>query len=145
WEVGRPEEDDLLSSRQHVAKEWLIEPCGSNRTSRIGDERLEDFETGPARRSHAAARNPANDCRHHPRPERRYWLEAAAILVADWKAVQQVFYRDQPDALQVGGATGPDTFKILQRRRQHVFVHRAGLLNDNGSAGFHLDFADPSR
>ena len=47
-------------------------------------------------------------------------LQAAAILVADRKAVQQILDGGQSGAREIGGTAGPDALQKLQRRRQRI-------------------------
>ena len=54
-------EHDVLAGDEHVAQERLIQPHGAHGTALVGDERLEDFEAGPAGRAQAAAQNAGGD------------------------------------------------------------------------------------
>src|SRR5262249_54853502 len=125
---------------QHVAEKWLVQPGCPNRPARVRDERLENLEPGPSGRANAARGNSADDRRDGSRTERCDFLETASVLVADWETIEKILDGDEPDAFKVRGATRPHAFEILQRRGQHVFVHRAELLDDDGAARFHLDF-----
>jgi hypothetical protein len=61
-------------------------------------------------------------CRHGRAPrkseslaglQRANRLQAAAILVAERKPVQQIFDREQTDPLEIGRAARPDAFEEL--------------------------------
>src|SRR5687767_12370388 len=48
----------------------------------------------------------------------------AAVFIAEWKAVEQIFHREQPGAGEVGRAARPNTFQKLQWRREDVVGSR---------------------
>ena len=49
--------------------------------------------------------------------------EVGAILVAERKTQQQVFNRQEPDALEIRRAPRADAFHELEWRRKHVGGH----------------------
>ena len=57
----------------------------------------------------------------------------AAIFVTNRKAIQKIFERDQPRALEIRGAARADTLQVLKRRRQDVFG-RAGPFGPGSGA-----------
>ena len=126
------EQDDALMRMEDVVEERLVEPdraqrcrCRSRtsiskilkRGRRVG--RMPQLTTSPA--TDAAT----------PGLQRRDGLEAAAILVADGKAIEQIFDRGEADALQIGGAPRPDALQVLQRSEGSI---EAGELDALPSA-----------
>ncbi len=100
---------------EHVGEERLIEPDRAQRAGRVAKQDFEDFEAWAPRRTNARADDFADHRRGRPRTQRGDGAEAAAILVADREAVQQILDRHEPDALQIGRAARTDTFQILKR------------------------------
>ena len=84
------------------------------------DERLEDLEAGPPRRAQPAAQDASGDRRGLSRLERGDRLQAAAVFVAERKAVQQIFDGMQARARQIGRAPRADALQVLQRRGEEV-------------------------
>ena len=52
--------------------------------------------------------------------QRRNRLQAAAIFVADRKAIQQIFEGDEAGVLEIRGAARPDPLQELKGRREHL-------------------------
>ena len=105
---------------------WLNQIARSEPVA-IAHQHLEDPEARPARRADAAADDLADDRGGDARAQRRDRLEVAAVLVADRKAVEQIFDGVQADALQVGGAARPDAFQELQRAIPEAGSHLHAL------------------
>ena len=119
----------MLTAREDVAKERLIQPHRANRPAAVVDRRFEDFEAGTPRRSKAASQNPSADRRRLTGFERRDRLQAAAIFVSDGKAIQEIFDRLEAGALEIGRAARSDALQILQRRREERGFCRPLLLH----------------
>ena len=111
-----PEQDDPLVGTEHVGEKRLVEEHRAQRAGGVAHEQLEDLEPRAPRRPDAAADHVADDGGGRAGTQRGDRLEAAAILVADREAIQQVFDGLQPDPLQVGGAPRADALQELQRR-----------------------------
>ena len=58
-----------------------------------------------------------------PGLQRRDRLKAAAIFVADGKAVQQIFDGEETGVLEIGGAARTDALEELQGRREQLGGH----------------------
>ena len=121
--LDRPKQDDVLAAGEHVVQKRLIEPRHEDRPGPIVHGRVEDLEAGPARRSQMATENPAGDRGGLSGLERDDRLQAAAIFVADRKAIQQIFDGDEARVFEIGGTTRPDALEKLQGRGEHVVVH----------------------
>jgi hypothetical protein len=118
-------EHDVLADGEYLAQERLVEPDRAQRAGRVADERLEDLEAGTPRGSQPATEHSTGKRRRLTWLERRDWCQVAAILVTNRKAIQEIFERDQPRALEIRGATWADTLQVLEGRRQDV-CGRAG-------------------
>ena len=102
---------------------WFSHAARSDAAA-VVDQRFEDLEPGPPRRAQAAAEHAAGDRRGLARLQRRDRLKAAAIFVAERKAVEEIFDGDEAGVLEIGGAAGTDAFQELQGRRQGVSLVR---------------------
>jgi len=112
----------VLAAREHVAQEWLIQPRGADRSGVAADERLEDLEARAPRRAKAAALDASGDRRGLAWLERGDRLEAAAVFVADRESIQEIFDREQADALEIRRAARADPLQELERRREQIAV-----------------------
>jgi hypothetical protein len=108
----------MLTGREHVAQERLVEPGDTERSARIADERLEDLEAGAAGVPQATTEDARVDRGDLSRPERPNRPEPAAVLVAQRESVQEIFDGRQARASEICGAAGTDAFEVLQRRRK---------------------------
>ncbi len=104
-----------------VVEKRLVEPDRAQRTRPIADDQLENLETRPARRANAAAHDFSEDRRRDAWPQFGDGVEGAAVFVADWKSVEQVFDRVQAHPLEVRRPPRPDPFEELQRRLQGIY------------------------
>ena len=99
---------------------WLNQTARSDPVrSRSSTSKI--LKRGPPRRPDAAADDLADDGGRLRRAQRGDGLEVAAILVANRKAVEQVFDGVETDAFEIGGAPRADAFQILQRRLKRLY------------------------
>ena len=103
---------------EDIGEERLIEPDRAQRSRPVAHEHLEDLEARPARRPDRGADDFGLYGRHHPGPQRRDGLKAAAIFVPDWKPVQQILDRREADALKIGRPARTNALQVLKRGGQ---------------------------
>jgi hypothetical protein len=115
------EQDYPLMRLENVAQERLVEPDRTNRARTIAKQQLEDLEAWAAGRPDAAGDDFAQHRRGYSRPEGCDCLKVPAILVADRKAIQQVFDRVEADPLEIGGTAGANALEVLKGRLQRVY------------------------
>ena len=116
----RAEQDHVLSAREDVAQKRLVQPRRAQRPAAIVDRGLEDLETGSSRRAKAARQDAPRDGGNLSRTQRGDRLQAAAIFVANRKAIEEIFDGGQAGAFEIRGASRPDTLEELQRGRQYL-------------------------
>ena len=131
------EQHDVLSRRKHVPQKRLVEPRDANRPGAIVDRGVENLEARTSRRAQAAAEQPAGHRRRLAGLERRDALQTTAVFVPDRKPCEQILEGDQSDALEVGGAAGPDALQKLKRRREHLVgrIHRMFIARRSPDRG----------
>ncbi len=91
--------------------------------ARILHQRFENLEPRTSRRTETAVHDSRDQRRVLPRLQRGDRLEAAAIFVADGKAIQQILDGHEAGVREIGGAARADAFQKLQRRRERVGGH----------------------
>src|SRR5262249_28073383 len=95
-----------------------VQPYRAQRPAPVVDRGLEDLEPGTPRGPQAAGEDAPRDRRRLPGLERRDRLKSAAIFVAEWKPVEQIFDGREAGVLEVGRAPRPHAFEELERGRQ---------------------------
>ena len=95
---------------QDVLQEALIHPHRANRSAAVADKRLKNLEAGASGRAQPAVLDAARNRHLLTRPEAGDRLKMAAIFVAKWKAVQEIFDGGKTDPLQIGRAPRSDAF-----------------------------------
>ncbi len=115
-----PEQDDVLPAREDVAEERLVQPRHANGRRAVVDHRVENLEAGTPRGPEAAAQHAPGHGYGPGRLERSNRLEPAAVFVANRKAIEQIFERDQAGVLEIRRAPGSDPLQELKGRRQHL-------------------------
>src|SRR4029453_2235783 len=113
-------QDDALAWMKDVGEERLVEPDRTHRAGAVAEEDFEDLEARAPRRTDTAAHHFSSDGGGVSRPQRGNRLEAAAIFVANWKAVEEVLDRGKTDAQQICGAPRSDSLQVLQRRLKRI-------------------------
>ena len=112
--------DHVLTAREHVAQECLVEPRHANRRRTVVDHRVEYLATRTPGGPQAAAEHPARDGGDAAGLQRCNRLQAAPVFVPDGKAVQQIFEGDESGVFEVRGAARPDPLQKLKGRREHL-------------------------
>jgi hypothetical protein len=115
------EQNHALMRLEDVVQKRLVEPDCANRPRAIAKQQLEDLEARATGGPDAARDDFAEYRGGNAGAQRRDRLKVSAILVADRKAIQQVFDGMESDALEIGGAARANALEVLKGRLQCVY------------------------
>src|SRR5687767_6212222 len=98
-----------------VRQKRLVHPRAPDGAARVAHHGVENLEPAPPGHGEPRALDLAEHRRLRARLERSNRLHPAAIFVAEWKAIEQVFDGDEAGALEVRAFARTYAFQELQR------------------------------